>query len=277
MKKFLPIILIICVTLSFSGCFNQKETETSNSTQTIEKDFDDCVDGATASIIFYNDKQKEYWLDNKTGTETYYSPCSTFKIISTILGLENSIITDENSKMQYSGYNYPLDSWNQNLTLEQAFKSSCVWYFKQIIDKIGQDSVKDFLNKLDYGNCDVSEWDGSGLNPTSDTNGFWIESSLKITPKEQVDILCKIFEGKTKISAENISIAKKIMLLSSDKDYLLYGKTGSGVNNSWFVGFFEEENERWYFAVHLEDKQNVSGKDARDVAIRVIEKYFKNY
>ena len=43
------------------------------------------------------------------------------------------------------------------------------------------------LDKLQYGNCDISDWEGR-LN-TNNSNraltGFWIESSLMISPKEQ--------------------------------------------------------------------------------------------
>jgi bla regulator protein BlaR1 len=59
---------------------------------------------------------------------------------------------------------------------------------------------------LDYGNCDISEWDGSGMNSLLTLNGFWLDSSLEILPKEQVDIIAKIFEGKTDFSKKNIKI-----------------------------------------------------------------------
>ena len=36
---------------------------------------------------------------------------------------------------------------------------------------------------LNYGNKDISEWDGSDINPLPQLNGFWLESSLKISPK----------------------------------------------------------------------------------------------
>ena len=72
---------------------------------------------------------------------------------------------------------YPVAAWNQNLTLEQAFQSSCVWYFRQVIDQVGRQAVAEQLAALSYGNQDISQWAGSGQNQSQELNGFWIDSS----------------------------------------------------------------------------------------------------
>ena len=59
--------------------------------------------------------------------------------------------------------NYPVDAWNADLRLEDAFRSSCIWYFRKVIEEVGQETIQEELNKLDYGNCDISEWSGSGV------------------------------------------------------------------------------------------------------------------
>ena len=52
------------------------------------------------------------------------------------------------------------------------------------------------LDRLQYGNCDISDWEGR-LN-TNNSNraltGFWIESSLMISPKEQVEVMGRLAE-----------------------------------------------------------------------------------
>ena len=62
-----------------------------------------------------------------------YSPYSTFKIVSTLMGLHNGVVMDENSKMNYDGTIYPIEMWNSNLTLGEAFDTSCIWYFRQVL------------------------------------------------------------------------------------------------------------------------------------------------
>lgn len=41
-------------------------------------------------------------------------------------------------------------------------------------------------------------------------NGFWLGSSLKISPYEQVEVISKIFEGKSFYDNENVEILKKL-------------------------------------------------------------------
>ena len=37
---------------------------------------------------------------------------------------------------------YPFDMWNKDMNLNEAFQTSCVWYFRQVIDNIGQEKLK---------------------------------------------------------------------------------------------------------------------------------------
>ena len=77
---------------------------------------------------------------------------------------------------------------------------------------------------MDYGNCDISEWSGSGVNSFPELNGFWIESSLLISPIEQVEVLHKIMEGETIYTESEIEILKSIMLLEASDSKKIYGK-----------------------------------------------------
>ena len=159
--------------------------------------------------------------------------------------------------------------------MEKAFQTSCIWFFRQIIDEVGNSEIQNELMQLGYGNCDISEWDGSDVNPMPDLNGFWLGSSLKISPYGQVQVLKKIFEGESIYSDEDIAILKNIMLVSEDTKQI-YGKTGSGPNGeAWFVGFCEEDEDRKYFAIYLNDdgqQNNVSGNVAKEIGLELLKK-----
>lgn len=234
----------------------------------------DSFENINGCAVIFDNQNNKYYFHNEEVARTQASPFSTFKIIATLIGLKNEVIKDKNSKMNYSGIEYPLDAWNDNLSLEQAFKSSCVWYFRQLIDKVGQNEVDRELKKISYGNCDISEWDGSNTNPMSDLNGFWINSSLKISPVEQVNVLMKIFEKQNIYSPDNVKILKDIMLVEDNKTNKIYGKTGSGPNGqAWFVGFKESNNKRIYFAVYLNDSSKqevVNGQKAKEIALKIM-------
>lgn len=203
------------------------------------------------------------------------SPYSTFKIISALSGLKNHVVEDETSAMNYSGVSYPISAWNKDLTLREAFQTSCVWYFRQVVDAVGEDELRKELESLEYGNGDVSEWEGSGVNGLPELNGFWLDSSLKISPAEQVQVLARIFEGQSVYGEKEIAVLKNMMLADDNGTRKIYGKTGSGQNGrAWFVGFAEENGHREYFAVYLDDenhKEQVSGEKAKEIAIDIFD------
>lgn len=238
-----------------------------------EIDLSDQFRGINGCAVIYNPDNNEYSIYNASLCEQEVSPYSTFKIVSALAGLNNGVIENEYSTMNYSGEKYPLDEWNENVSLDKAFQTSCIWYFRQIIDEVGQDEIQYELTQLEYGNCDISEWDGDNVNPMPDLNGFWLGSSLKISPLEQVQVLKAIFEGESLYSAEDVALLKEIMLVSEDTKRI-YGKTGSGPDGeAWFVGFAEENGERVYFAIYLNDNtqaNNVSGSTAKEIAMDIM-------
>lgn len=245
-----------------------------NTKATVENvDYSVYFKGIRGCAVLYNLQENEYRLYNSELCEQEVSPLSTFKIVSTLAGLNNGVLESETSNMAYSGTLYSVQDWNDNLTLEQAFQTSCIWYFRQVIDEVGAEELQRELVDLQYGNCDISEWDGSNINPLPELNGFWLASSLKISPICQVEVLKSIFEGKSSYSGEDINILKNIMAVNGEANGI-YGKTGSGPGGrAWFVGFLEENGNRIYFAVYLEDseqKDKVSGDMAREIAMDIL-------
>lgn len=281
MKKFVTLFLTAVISLSFIGCENKTTPNNSviqaeNAYQAPAKrtmnetDFSTYFEDIDGCAVFYDYENNSYTLYNSLECEKRYSPNSIFKIVSTIEGLENKSVTSVNSKMHYNGQTYPFESWNNDLTLAEAYKNSCVWYYRQLIDKIGKEKMQKALLMLDYGNCDISHWNGEAENANSDLNGFWLGSTLEISPMEAVNVTSKIFEGKSQYSAQNIEILKGIM--QSDTEYI-YGKTGTGKDNSaWYTGFYEKNNKKIYFAIHINgsDNKKIAGADAKAIAENII-------
>lgn len=225
--------------------------------------------------VIYDPQEQRYSIYHEALAEQEVSPFSTFKIISALSGFENQVVEDGTSTMDYSGEVYSITSWNGNLTLAEAFASSCIWYFRQIVDAVGEEEMQEELDALSYGNCDISQWEGSGVNGQSELNGFWLDSSLKISPLEQVQVLAEIFEGQSGYGQRNVEILKELMLSDDNGIRKVYGKTGSGLEGkAWFVGFVEEENKREYFAVYLDDgyrQDQVSGSKAKEIALDILD------
>ena len=268
MKKIVVLLLMVNLLL-LSGCKN-------SSVETVQKDYSSCFNGINGCAVFYDYAREKYDVYNEEQCNTRYSPYSTFKIVAVLEGLNDGVLISKNTKMKYNGEKYPFDMWNKDMNLNEAFQTSCVWYFRQVIDNIGQEKLKEAVDELDYGNCDVSKWEGEPINVQQELNGFWLGSSLEITPMEMVNIVANIFQGKTKYKNNEINILKDIM--KSDKEGV-YGKTGTGKDNTaWYTGFYEIKNKKIYFAIHLDDntKNGIVGAEAKEIANNIIDRYYRS-
>jgi len=186
-----------------------------------------------------------------------FSPCSTFKIPNSLIGLESGVISDTGFVIKYDSKLHPKDSillasepfkhWYQDLSLKSAFKYSCVWYYQELARRVGQPQMERMVDILDYGNKDIS----SGLD------SYWLCGSIQISINEQIEFLKKLYLYKLDgFANKNINAVKSIMLYEKTRDYKLYGKTGSGDcwDNKvigWYVGFVETDSGTKIFAMNI--------------------------
>lgn len=270
--------------------FIEADTEASTESivmepETVYADWSEYFNGLNGAAVVYDVSNRQYTMYNADFALARRSPCSTFKIISSLIALENEIFEPEDSTREWSGEIFWNEDWNKDIDFSEAFRTSCVWYYRQVIDDIGKDMMQKELEKLQYGNCDISDWEGR-LNTNNNNRaltGFWIESSLLISPKEQVEVMERIFGDNSEYSQETQNELKKIMLVSEQEqtDISIYGKTGMGkaegiVVDAWFTGFAEDIEGKIYFCVHLgrTDGMNVSSSGAKEIAILIMRSSF---
>lgn len=250
----------------------------------VEADWSGYFNGLNGAAVVYDVSKSRYTIYNSDLALTERSPCSTFKIISSLIALENGIITPEDSTRTWSGEVFWNEDWNKDIDFSEAFHTSCVWYFRQVIDDIGKDLMQKELDRLQYGNCDISDWEGrlNTNNQNRALTGFWIESSLMISPKEQTEVMERIFGAHSDYSEETQNALKKVMLVPEQEkaDLSIYGKTGMGkaddiVVDAWFTGFVERAEGKIYFCVYLgrTDGMNVSSPLAKEIAIQMVSDY----
>lgn len=247
----------------------------------VDVDWSEHFHGLNGTAVVYDASDKRYSIYNRELALTRSSPCSTFKIISSLIALENGLLEPEDSTRGWSGEIFWNEDWNKDIDFNEAFQTSCVWYYRQLVDDIGEDMMQKELDKLQYGNCDISDWEGR-LNTNNNNRaltGFWIESSLMISPKEQAEVMERIFGDHSDYSKKTQDELKQVMLVSEQErsDIPIYGKTGMGkaegiVVDAWFTGFAERAEGNLYFCVHLgrTDGRNVSSALAKEIAIQIV-------
>lgn len=249
-----------------------------------DADWSKYFNGLNGAAVAYDASDGQYMIYNRDAALNRRSPCSTFKIISSLIALENGIIEPENSTRKWSGEVFWNEDWNKDIDFNEAFRTSCVWYYRQVVDVIGRDRMQKELDKLQYGNCDMSDWEGR-LNTNNNNRaltGFWIESSLLISPWEQVEVMKRIFDDNSDYAEKTKNELKQVMLAPGQEqaDISIYGKTGMGAADgiavdAWFTGFAERAEGKLYFCVYLgrTDNMDISSVRAREIAMQIVSDY----
>ena len=102
-----------------------------------------------------------------------------------------------------------------------------------------------------------------------------MESSLKISPVEQVELLTKLQNNSFSFAPENINAVKDSICISSSDTGTFYGKTGTGrVNgqdvNGWFVGLLETANNTYFFSTNIGSDSNATGGNATEITMSIL-------
>ena len=246
----------------------------------VNMDWSEYFGGLNGAAVIYDAAKNQYSVYNRELAEERRSPCSTFKIISSLIGLETGIIVPGDSTHTWSGERFWNEKWNKDIAFEDAFRTSCVWYFREVVDEIGRERIQEGVDRLNYGNKDISDWEGKLNNNNNNRalTGFWIESSLKISAVEQARVMEQIFNSDTFYKPETIESLKQVMQVNDyETERPIYGKTGMGktsgiVVDSWFTGFADCGEDNLYFCVYLgeTDGADVSSAKAKEIAVKLI-------
>lgn len=222
-------------------------------TQTLAQDLKKVFSEQPAAFVVYDLNNKSYQRFNETRCAERFSPFSTFKIPNSLIGLETGVIPNIDILTSWDQKKYPKSKsfsseWNRDHNLRSAFKYSVVWYYRELAKKIGNEKMASYINKIHYGNQDIS----GGIDE------FWLNSSLQISANEQIEFLTALNKNQLPFSQNTIKNLKDIMLMEETPEYKLYAKTGSGSltkNNflGWFVGFVETKGNIYVFATNISD------------------------
>lgn len=247
---------LLCLFLSVSGA---------RASELVERDdLNSLFDGFTGTFVLYDEGADRYTVVNKAQSEIRRTPCSTFKIFHALIGLDVGVLDRDDAKtlMRWDGKPSSVEAWNRDQTLASAMRNSVVWYFRRVATGIGERRMQLALDRIGYGNRDIS----GGLSR------FWLQSSLKISPREQVDLLHSLYTGSLPFAAGDVDIIKRNLTLSRDANVWFMGKTGSGTDDAdrwiigWFVGCADVGGNRRFFAVNIKGADGATGAQARHIA-----------
>lgn len=190
-----------------------------------------------------------------------FLPASTFKIPNTLIALETGVAKSlDEPVFEWDGRERgfagtPVEVWNRDQPLREAFRSSTVWVYQEVARRIGAERMQRFVDALDYGNRDLT-----GAAPDT----FWLTGRLGITALEQIRFLDKLRAKKLPVSERAQELVREAMELERAESYVLRGKTGwaDEAKLGWFVGWIDGRNGSRLFALNI-DMTNAASAKAR--------------
>ena len=247
--KNLFLLLNLIIVGNFSGiCQSQRL----NPKEIVKSEFGNILDSlqVKGSILIYDFKNKTYYSNDFDWAKIGIIPASTFKIPNSIIALETGIVESDSTMFMWNGEKRRFKKWEENLTFKKAFQVSCVPCYQEIARKVGVKRMKSYLKKLNYTGM---------VFDTLTIDNFWLEGKSKISQKQQIDFLERLYFSQLPISKRTELIMKDIMQIEKTESYVLSGKSGWGMrndkNNGWLVGYLETNNSVYFFATNVEKQE----------------------
>ncbi|MEK6644543.1 MAG: penicillin-binding transpeptidase domain-containing protein [Planctomycetota bacterium] len=202
---------------------------------------------------------------NEAALAKRQSPCSTFKIPSALIGLETGVLQGPDTLFKWDGKTSWNKAWERDHTLASAIKESCVWYFQEVARRIGMERMKQFIDRFDYGNRDLS----GGIDR------FWLTSTLEISANEQLAFMEKLYTNKLPVSKRTVETMQSLLVYREGKGWTFSGKTGTAGKNDktvlgWFVGHVRSGDKQYVFAVNMTAADKAWGPKARDITFEIL-------
>lgn len=194
------------------------------------------------------------WQDLRANTP--FPPAPTFHIMIALVAIETGAATPD-TLFSWDHTDRGWAGWNRDLTLEEAFSVSAIWVFQNIAKTIGKNGMADWVKRCGYGNQDVS---GS-------PERFWMDGGLRITTRQQVRFLERLWQGDLPFSPETMDAVREMMKEETSQEAVLRASDGStttaGVRMGWYVGWVERiDGSVRIFATNT-DIRDVRNMDAK--------------
>ena len=245
-----PIIALFAALLMLGGC----RIKNVNLDEGLRPYFDaEKVDG---SFALYDNARNDFTIYNMKRDTTRMTPASTFKIVNALVALQTGRLADDSAIIKWDGVVRPRQETNQDLSLYRAFRLSSVSHFQQIARSIGRDTLRAWMDSLQYGNKNLG----------THIDSFWLDNSLKISPDEELGLVKKLYFHQLPFRVSVQDMVKKMMVQENNTTYQLAYKTGlgrteQGENVAWMVGWIEENRHVYPFVLNIGTRD-----DATDLA-----------
>ncbi len=201
--------------------------------------------GVTGSVVIASLDNRNFFIHDDARTLHRFSPASTFKILNTLIALEEQAISGKAAVLAWDGQRHSMADWNRDHTLESAFKVSCVWCYQELARRVGAAAYRKYIRAARYGE----------LQEPFALTDFWLDGSLLVSATEQLEFLRRLHRRELPFSERNYDTLRQIMLVEVTPAYSLWAKSGwvtrVAPQVGWYVGYVERADNVWLFATNI--------------------------
>jgi beta-lactamase class D len=262
------LIYFFCAVQLLSCSLNNAEEDPS-----LEKYFNE--NGLTGTFALFDNGTGKFTVYNMDRyRDSAYLPCSTFKIVNSLVGIETGRVRDSAAVIRWDSVVRPIAEWNKDLKMYEAFTYSAVPWFQELARRIGKDTMQHWLDTLGYGGLKGKYQIKNNLDT------FWLDNSLKVTADEQLGLVKKLYFGQLPFQPRSQRIVKNMMKREENSNYKLSYKTGWGTTDKnhalgWIVGWIEENNHPYFFVLQVESPDR--NYDMSTVRLKILKDILKQY
>jgi beta-lactamase class D len=210
--------------------------------------------GVKGSFSLFDNGQGHFTIyDLPRYRDSLYQPGATFDILQSLIAIQTGVAKDDTASL------------TPDLTLGKAFRvrdDSSLAGFQALAHRIGKDTLKKWIDSLQYGNKDMG----------ADTTAFWHDNTLKINADEQLGLLKKLYFNQLPFFQRTQEIVRRMMPGENNSSYRLTYKIAQGTKEDghaigWVMGWVEENKHPYFFVVNLESADPNKDLGATGLAI----------
>jgi beta-lactamase class D len=214
----------------------------------------------------YADGASGHVLSQQGECSRRFTPASTFKVALSLMGFDSGYLSDEHHPALPYRPSYPArdPSWKTTIDPTSWISQSVVWYSQQLTLWLGSERLKRYVTRFDYGNQDLSGNPGMNDGLTQ----AWLDSSLRISPLEQVAFLHRLVTRQLGVSTKAYEMTARLTAVAEMAGgWEVHGKSGTGFEMfpdgagpdlrrqiGWYVGWASRGTRSVVFACLISDE-----------------------
>ena len=203
--------------------------------------------GVRGTFVLWEPLARRYRVSDLRRARKGYLPHSTFDPAIALVGLEVGALDDELEVFHWDGKPKPVRAWECDHDLASGMCYGPVWMFQEIARRTGRQRMKEWLERIDYGNAEVA----------GGTELFWLQGGLRISAMEQVRFLHRLAEGRLPATQRAQRLVRSALAVERTGAFTLYAKAGTSSQAIrdpvwWWNGWIERRGRpEAYFAMNF--------------------------